>query len=101
MVAAKETTVMALHISPEIQARIIEKIEAGEYPDADAVLDEALTLIEERARYRDLKRAIARGVDEVAQGKVIEFTPERREQLWQQAIAETSSGQTQRRHGGN
>ena len=35
----------------------------------DAVLGEALALLEERERYLDLKRAIARGVEEVAQGK--------------------------------
>ena len=81
---------MALQISPEIQARIAETIENGDYASADDVLGEALDLLEERARYRDLKHAIARGVDEVAQGKVIEFPPERREQLWQQALAETT-----------
>ncbi len=80
---------MALQISLEIQARIVEKIERGDYPDADAVVDEALTLLEEREQELDLKRAIAQGVEEVAPGKIVEFTAERREQLWQQALTET------------
>ena len=92
---------MALQISPDIQARIAEMVEErSTLADADAVLGEALALLEARERYLDLKRAIAQGVEEVAQGKVTEFTPEQREQLWQQALEETTATPVPSQHGG-
>lgn len=77
---------MALHLSPKNQTRIAELIEHGDYPDADAVVEQALELLDERERFMELKAMIAAGVEEVAQGKVVEFTPERRQALWQSAI---------------
>jgi Arc/MetJ-type ribon-helix-helix transcriptional regulator len=77
---------MALTLSPNIQARIAEMVEHGDYPDADAVVERALDLLNDDEQYNELKRLIAVGVDEVAQGKVVEFTPERRDALWQAAL---------------
>lgn len=79
---------MALQISPENQARITDLLKHGDYPDADAVVERALELLSERERFIELKAAIAAGVEEVAQGKVVGFTPERREALWQAAIVQ-------------
>lgn len=79
---------MALHLSPRNQARITELLEHGDYPDADTVVERALELLDERERFLELKAAIAAGVEEVAQGKVVEFTPERREALWQAAVVQ-------------
>jgi hypothetical protein len=82
---------MALQISPKNQSRITEMIEQWKYPDADALIARALDLLAARERYAELRQMIAVGVDEVAQGKVIEFTPERREELWQRALAEAGA----------
>jgi Arc/MetJ-type ribon-helix-helix transcriptional regulator len=79
---------VALQISPANQARIAELLERGGYPDADTVVEQALELLDERERFLELKAMIASGVEEVAQGKVVEFAPERREALWQAAIAQ-------------
>lgn len=79
---------MALQLNPRNQARITELLRHGDYPDADAVVERALELLSERERFIELKAAIAAGVEEVAQGKVVEFTPERREALWQAAIVQ-------------
>lgn len=79
---------MALQLSLRNQARITELLEHGDYPDADAIVEQALELLSERERFLDLRAAIAAGVEEVAQGKIVEFTPERREALWQAAIVQ-------------
>jgi hypothetical protein len=86
---------MALQISSRNQARISEFVEHGDFPDADTVVERALDMLDAQRRYLELKQMIAVGVEEVAQGKVIEFSPERREALWQQALAEVTftSGQ--------
>jgi Arc/MetJ-type ribon-helix-helix transcriptional regulator len=98
MVTIGETT-MALELSPRIQARIAEMVEHGDYPDADALLERALELLSEQERLIALKKLIAVGVEEVAQGKVVEFTPERREKLWQQALQQADAGHGRSRNG--
>ena len=92
---------MALQLSPRNEARIAEKVESGAYPDADAVVGRALDLLEARQRYAELKQMIAIGVEEVAQGRIVEFTPERREELWQQALAEVAAESVQASNGRN
>lgn len=87
---------MALQLSPKIQARITELIEHGDYPDADAVVEQALELLDERERFMELKAMIAAGVEEVAQGKVVEFTPERRQALWRMAVDEVEHARDDR-----
>jgi Arc/MetJ-type ribon-helix-helix transcriptional regulator len=77
---------MALQISPRIQAQITEMVANGDYPDADSMLEQALELLSEREHFEELRAQIAVGVEEVAQGKIVEFTPELREQLWQSAL---------------
>lgn len=87
---------MALQLSSKNQARIVELIEHGDYPDADAVVEQALELLAERERFIELKAMIAAGVEQVAQGKVVEFTPERRQTLWQAAIDQAEQEQDAR-----
>lgn len=77
---------MALHLSERIQAQITEMVANGDYPDADAMLEQALDLLSEREGFVELKAMIAAGVEEVAQGKIVEFTPERRHALWLAAV---------------
>jgi Arc/MetJ-type ribon-helix-helix transcriptional regulator len=86
---------MALQISPRIQAQIVEMVARGDYPDADSMLEEALELLSERERLVELKAMIAVGVEEVAQGKVVEFTPELRETLWQSAVDQAAEERSQ------
>jgi putative addiction module CopG family antidote len=83
---------MALQLSHKNQARITEMVAHGDYPDADTVVEQALELLSERERFLELKAMIAAGVEEVAQGRIVEFTPERREALWQAAIKGTVTG---------
>ncbi len=69
---------MALHLSPKTQAHIAERLASGDYPNADAMLEQALALLEEHERLRHLRELLAVGMEDVAQGRVHEFTPERR-----------------------
>ncbi len=87
---------MALQLSSKNQARITELLEHGDYPDADTVVERALELLSERERFVELKAMIAAGVEQVAQGKVVEFTPERRQALWQAAIDQAEQEQDTR-----
>ncbi len=87
---------MALQLSHKNQARITEMVAHGDYPDADTVVEQALELLSERERFVELKAMIAAGVEQVAQGKVVEFTPERRQALWQAAIDQAEQEQDAR-----
>ncbi len=87
---------MALQLSSKNQARITELLEHGDYPDADTVVERALELLSESERFVELKAMIAAGVEQVAQGKVVEFTPERRQALWQAAIDQAEQEQDAR-----
>lgn len=81
---------MALQLSPKTQARIIRMIENGDYADADTMLNQGLDLLTAHGRFMELKAKIAVGAEEVADGKLVEFTPELRETLWQSALKEAA-----------
>jgi hypothetical protein len=93
MVATKETTDMALQISPDIQARIAEKIESGDYPDADAVLDRALDVLGEVERLNHLRSLLAVSAEQVARGELIPYTDELREEIKQSALRRFDAGE--------
>lgn len=95
---------MTIEVSPDLQARIQEKIDKGEFADPNAVIEYALDLLDEEKRFQqacddELKRLIAEGIDAVQQGKVREFTPELRESLWQQAIEDAQPSLNRTRRG--
>jgi putative addiction module CopG family antidote len=82
--------VVSVQIAPDIGARIRDKVESGGYPDAEAVLREAMQLLEERDRKRAwLLEALAKGEE----GEAVEFTPERAEQLFQSARRRAQAGE--------
>lgn len=85
---------MALRISPDIQARIAEKIESGDYPDADAVLDRALDVLGEVERLNHLRRLLAVGAEQVARGEVIPYTEELLEEIKKSALRRFEAGET-------
>ena len=65
---------MSIQLAPSVEARINERIERGAYPDADAVVEEALRLLEARDRKETLRALIQEGLDEAARGELIEMT---------------------------
>jgi putative addiction module CopG family antidote len=73
---------MSVKIAPDIEAQIRDKVETGDYPNAEAVLRAAMQLLDERDRKRAwLLEALAEG----EKGEDIEFTPERMELIRQRA----------------
>jgi hypothetical protein len=66
---------MAVHLSPKTQARINDMMAATDFPDADALIERALILLEERDRIRHLS----------------DLTPEQRDELWQEFLFEIES----------
>ena len=77
---------MSVTLTPQVEDRIRRWIETGDYVDADAVVNEALELLEEHRAQRDAFWAkIQVGIDEADRGEVDEWTPELRERLWREA----------------
>ncbi len=84
---------MALEISPGIQARIADIAEHGDYDSIDDILDDALTLLEERERFQHLKRLLAVGIEQAARGELIPYTDELREEIKQSALRRFEAGE--------
>jgi antitoxin ParD1/3/4 len=77
-----EDTVMSVQIAPDLEAIIRDKVETGGYADADAVLREAMRLLEDRDRRQAwLLQALAEG----EKGEAVEFTPKRMERIRRRA----------------
>jgi hypothetical protein len=83
---------MALHLNPKTEALINDMLAASDFTDADAMIEEALVLLEERLLH--LRELVGVGAEDVAQGRVREFTPERRERLWQDALLQGETAET-------
>ncbi len=85
---------MALQLSDKIQAQITEMVANGDYPDADAMLEQALDLLSERQRLVHLRELIAVGVDQAARGETIEYDEQFREDVRQEALRRFAAGET-------
>ena len=72
---------MALRLSPEIESRIAEKVESSGYPDADAVVERALDLLNEVERLNHLKSLLAVSTAQAARGEVIPYDDELRAEI--------------------
>ena len=69
---------MTIHLYSGPEQFIRSVIEAGHYPSEDAVIDEALRLLEERdeaARLAELRRDIADGIEQADRGELSPFDP--------------------------
>lgn len=81
---------MSVQLAPQLEAIIQAKVEAGLYADADAVLREALRLLNERDhRLQRLRDALADG----ERGEAVPLTPELLEELDQSAIRRAEAGE--------
>lgn len=77
---------MSVALTPQIEDKIQRLLESGHYLDADAVMNEALYLLEEHQRQLEALRAkIQAGLDEADRGEVDEWTPELRRRLREEA----------------
>ena len=80
---------MSITLTDDIETIVRQKVESGLYPSPDEVLREALRLLDEHDRLRWLRAALAEGEE----GEGIEYTPERREQIRQNAMRRFKAGE--------
>jgi putative addiction module CopG family antidote len=82
-------TVETVKVKAALAAKIKAKVASGSYPDADAVIREAMDLLEERDRKHEwLLAALAEG----ERGPFHEFTPERMAQIRRRAQENARNG---------
>ena len=84
---------MIVTLSPRLQAMIEDRIDRGEYADAEAVIEEALHLLEERDRVAYLRAATTKGLAQIERGEEVEYTPELRDRRWESAMRKFREGQ--------
>ena len=85
---------MVLQLSPKIQARITDMVARGDYPDADAMLEQALELLTERERLMRLRKLVAIGVEQANRGDVVEYNDQFRKESKQAALKRFAAGET-------
>jgi putative addiction module CopG family antidote len=81
---------MSVTLAPEMEERIRSWIESGQYRDANAVLLDALQLLDERnqARFRKLREMVRAGFES---DDAVELTPE----LWDNLLREAEEEERQ------
>jgi antitoxin ParD1/3/4 len=72
---------MTVTLTPELEAMVRQKVDDGLYADVDAVVVEALHLLDRRDRLQRLRAAIAEGEE----GEGIPYTPELLEEIDREA----------------
>lgn len=76
---------MNVSLTPELEAKIHERVASGRYNNASEVVRDALRHLEEYeeayARQEHLRSLIAVGLEQAQRGELIEFTPEYWEDL--------------------
>jgi antitoxin ParD1/3/4 len=85
---------MTVSLTPQLEAKIRQRVESGRYSDASDVVEEALRLLEEREQLEHLRSLLAVGLEQSRRGEVIEFTPERAEEIHRRAHERFLRGET-------
>jgi antitoxin ParD1/3/4 len=68
---------MVIHVTPEIEADIRQRVESGEYADESDVLRKALRTLEARERrIQEIRASIEEGMAAFERGEFVELTPE-------------------------
>jgi antitoxin ParD1/3/4 len=76
---------MSVQLTPDAEAMIRQKVESGLYENADEVIDEALRLLDEHDRLRQLRAKLDVGLAQIERGEAIPFTPDLVAQMKQDA----------------
>jgi antitoxin ParD1/3/4 len=68
---------MAIQLPADIEARIQERVERGDFPDAGEVIREAMRLLDaQESQLEELRAKLQVGLDQLDRGEGIPFTPE-------------------------
>ena len=77
---------MSVTLTPQTEEEIRRWVETGRYDDAEAVVKDALQLLDDHQSRLDALRAkLQEGLDEADRGETDEWTPELRERLRREA----------------
>jgi putative addiction module CopG family antidote len=71
---------MTVQFASRVADRIQQKVESGDYANADAVMEEALSLLDERDRLRKLRESLVRANEQIERGNDVEWSPDLLEQ---------------------
>lgn len=87
---------MNVNLTPQLEAMVRRKVEAGQYNNASEVVRDALRLMQERDDERNslarLRAAIAAAQEQFDRGEGRDYTPELLERLKQQATENARLG---------
>jgi len=67
---------MVVQLTPELEELVREKLESGRYRNGDAVVAEALRLLDERDRRAALEAALDEGEADLREGRFVEVANE-------------------------
>jgi putative addiction module CopG family antidote len=77
---------MTIQLPADLEASIQEKVERGDFPDAGAVIREAMRLLDAEEQQLKLLRAkLLSGLDQIDRGEWAPFTPELMARIRQEA----------------
>jgi putative addiction module CopG family antidote len=66
-----------MQLPADVEARVRDKVARGEFSDADAVIREAMRLLDERERQlAQLRGLLQTGLTQLDQGEGVPFTPQ-------------------------
>lgn len=71
---------------------IRQRVASGRFADAAAVVREALQLLDERDRGEALRAELQIGLEQIARGEVVDFTPELLDDLTREAEQNAREG---------
>ena len=83
---------MAVRLTPDLEAMIQQKVQSGRYTNASDVVGEALRLLDERDALQRLTAAIDVGVQEIARGEEVPWSPSLIAELGREADEEDRLG---------
>jgi len=80
-------------LTPEQEAMVREKVASGRFGGPAEVVDEALRLLDEQERLEHLRSLMDEGIAQLDRGEKVLYTPELREQIWQNALDMVARGE--------
>ncbi len=83
---------MNVTLSPQLEAFVQSKLDSGRYSDANAVIREALELLDEHEHTERLRAALAIGFEQLERGEFVAYTPTFFEEAKQRAKENAARG---------
>jgi Arc/MetJ-type ribon-helix-helix transcriptional regulator len=82
------------NLPKETEAKIQQLIETGDFSNPESVIVSAVDdFIRRRAEAEHLRALIQVGIDQADRGELVEWTPELRQQIWDEARRRAASGE--------